>query len=113
MAKHGGKRVGSGRRKGSRNRATKLREEAAKVAAAHAAEGGVMPLDFMLTMLRDPKAKKRDKQWAAKEAAPYVHPRLSSVDTKQKGPPVIERVTYVLPAPSKVVALPAPRPKAV
>ncbi len=74
----GGKRVGAGRKKGNPNRASAAREAA--IAAS-----GLTPLDYMLTTMRDegkPLALRLDM---AKAAAPYVHPRLASVE--QTGEP--------------------------
>lgn len=36
------------------------------------------PLEYMLSILRDEQADPKDRFTAAKEAAPYVHPRLAS-----------------------------------
>ena len=55
------------------NKATAKRE--AEIAAS-----GLTPLEYMLKILRDEKADPKDRQWAAQAAAPYVHPRLSSVE---------------------------------
>lgn len=41
-----------------------------------------MPLDYMLSKLRDENASDEDRKWAAEKAAPYVHPRLASVEQK-------------------------------
>lgn len=38
------------------------------------------PLDFMLFLLRDPEASTADRKWAAEKAAPYLHPRLQTVE---------------------------------
>ena len=38
------------------------------------------PLDFMLALMRDPDASTADKKWAAEKAAPYLHPRLQTVE---------------------------------
>lgn len=38
------------------------------------------PLDFMLSVLRDPEASLADRKWAAEKAAPYLHPRLQTVE---------------------------------
>ena len=46
-------------------------------------EGGdaaLLPLDYMLQVLRDPETSATEKRWAAEKSAPYLHPRLSSVD---------------------------------
>jgi hypothetical protein len=34
----------------------------------------------MLSVLRDETAKPEARMWAAEKAAPYVHPKLSSVE---------------------------------
>lgn len=70
---HGGARPGAGRKKGA---TTKLNEEARKQAAA----GGLMPLDFMLAILRNVEKPDADRFEAAKAAAPYVHAKLSAVE---------------------------------
>jgi hypothetical protein len=72
MADHGGKRPNAGRPKGAATRITeKAREEAAK--------GGITPLDFMLSILRDDSNSKEDRFEAAKAAAPYMHAKLAAV----------------------------------
>ena len=69
-----GRKTG-GRRKGTPNRAT-----AAK--AAEIASSGLTPLDYMLAIMRDDNALPERRDWAAEKAAPYVHPRLASVEQK-------------------------------
>jgi len=49
-----------------------------------AAEGGLMPLEFMLSVLRDETAGREDRMDAAKAAAPYVHAKLASVELSGK-----------------------------
>jgi hypothetical protein len=39
-----------------------------------------MPLEYMLQILRDEKAPKMMRYMAAKDAAPYLHPRLAQID---------------------------------
>ncbi len=60
----------NGRPKGSRNKASAKRE--AEVEAS-----GLTPLAYMLAVLRDEEASREERMWAAKAAAPYVHPRLA------------------------------------
>lgn len=69
----GGAREGAGRKKGA---ATRMNEEA----RAKAAEGGLMPLDYMLSILRDEDMPADARMDAAKAAAPYVHAKLASVE---------------------------------
>jgi hypothetical protein len=79
----------SGREKGTRNRAT---EEARAAAAAT----GVLPLDYMLSVMRDPAADQKRRDAMAMAAAPYLHPRLSAVDAKLSP-------TAADPSPDKLV----------
>lgn len=72
---YGGARQGAGRKKGAPN---KITAEAQKKAA----ETGIMPLDYMLEMLRNESLPAEDRFEAAKAAAPYVHAKLSSVEQK-------------------------------
>lgn len=72
---HGGNRPGAGRKPGA---ATKKTREIADKAASE----GLTPLDYMLNILRDEAADPAQRFEAAKHAAPYVHPKLSSVEAK-------------------------------
>lgn len=45
-----------------------------------AAASQLSPLDYMLQVLRDPEASPGERRWAAEKAAPYIHPRLASVE---------------------------------
>lgn len=63
-----------GRRPGSPNKAT-----AATAAAAKAA--GITPLEYMLNVLRDKKTSDSRRDWAANAAAPYIHPKLSTLQS--------------------------------
>ncbi len=67
-----------GRQKRTPNKATATRE------GVYSAEG-ILPLQHMLEVLRDytQPAARRDQM--AKDAAPYVHPRLSQVDARHSG----------------------------
>jgi hypothetical protein len=83
-----------GRPKGSRNKRTRALLEAAEA-------GGEMPLDFLLRLMRDPHAPTARRLEAAKAAAPFVHPRLNSIDHKVTGEGGAEtsaiQVTFVRP----------------
>jgi len=73
---NGGKRPGSGRKKGVPNKRTL----SGPVIKAHAAKKGITPLEFMLQVLRSKSTKytHQDKMEAARNAAPYVHAKLQS-----------------------------------
>jgi hypothetical protein len=67
-----------GRQKGVRNKATAKRE--AEIAAT-----GLTPLEYLLSIVRNPRAKAATRIDAAKSAAPYVHPKLSSIAMQVAG----------------------------
>ena len=73
----GGRREGAGRKPGS---VSKLDGGARRKAM----EGGMMPLDYLLGIMRDEDQDARWRLDAAKAAAPYCHARLSS--TELSGP---------------------------
>ncbi len=83
---------GPGRPKGAKNKRTKAVEAA--VAAA-----GITPLEFMLNVLQDDLAPLDDRKWAAQNAAPYVHAKLSSVDMKADVQATIEEVRHTIVKP--------------
>ena len=76
---HGGKRKGAGRPKGIQagTKAERL--------AAELGKGQTTPLKYMLNMLNNPKVSIEKKMWAAKEAAPFVHSKLASVNKTISG----------------------------
>lgn len=77
MAGLGGKRPGAGRKAGVPNKVTVKREKELSV-------GGLMPLDYMLTVLRNDLESEERRGWAAEKAAPYCHPRLTSTEVSGK-----------------------------
>lgn len=74
---HGGRRAGAGRKPGS---ATKKTREIAEAAL----ESGQSPLEYLLSIMRDQAADEGKRIDCAKAAAPYIHPRLSSVEANVK-----------------------------
>lgn len=82
MAGTGGKREGAGRPPGSKNKASVEREREIRAS-------GLVPLDFMLEVLRDEGKPFEDRKWAAEKAAPYIHPKLANVQhTGEGGGPI-------------------------
>jgi hypothetical protein len=53
---------------------------AAPAAASSQKAAALSPLDYLLQILRDPEASPGERRWAAEKAAPYLHPRLQSVE---------------------------------
>ncbi len=92
-----GRKTG-GRQKGARNRAT-----AEARAAAQAT--GILPLDHMLTVMRDPAADQKRRDAMAVAAAPYLHSKLSTIDALPAStcaasePSTTIRVMFVAPRP--------------
>ena len=74
----GGARLGAGRKKGATEKKTREIAEAA-------VEKGLTPLEYMLETLRDETADPGTRRWAAEKAAPYIHPRLNSVEHSGTG----------------------------
>ncbi|HYF57354.1 MAG TPA: hypothetical protein VEA81_00205 [Burkholderiaceae bacterium] len=72
---HGGARPGAGRKKGSASART-------RAIADKAAAEGITPLEVMLEAMREAydAGELRDAAMIAERAAPYIHPRLSSVN---------------------------------
>lgn len=71
----GGSRPNSGRKAGTKNIKT-------KVIAERCAEEGITPLEYMLNVMRDPAQEFDTRMDAAKSCAPYMHPKLASVEQK-------------------------------
>ena len=72
---HGGKRQGAGRKAGAKTKRTQ------EIAAKASAEG-ITPLEVMVGAMRE-AWERNDKDAAArfaKDAAPYMHPRLAAVE---------------------------------
>lgn len=68
MAKVGGAREGAGRKPGSLNQRT-------VEMLANAAAEGLLPVEYMLNVMRDETADPKDRSWVAEKAAPYIHAR--------------------------------------
>lgn len=69
----GGSRLGAGRKQGSAGKRSQ------EVAAA-LMESGELPLEYMLKVMRDPKADQKRRDAFAAAAAPYCHARLATID---------------------------------
>lgn len=97
MTIKGGKRPGAGRKKGVPNKITAAMRE-------KALGSGASPLEVLLAIMREAEPKRSPKEdvltyvnrwkyWAdqrldaAKAAAPYVHPRLQSVEFQDDSEP--------------------------
>jgi hypothetical protein len=78
-----------GRKRGTPNKRTRALQES--VAAS-----GLTPLDFMLSIMRNPKVRLAMRFDAAKQAAAYVHPKLAAIEHSGKdGGPMEMKVKQV------------------
>lgn len=99
--KHGGRRPGAGRPKGAKDNtgSRAARIELTKQIAEKAAKEGVMPLEVMLTAMRQAwNEQDRDKAVSyAEKAAPYLHAKLAAVEhsSDPDRPPVFQILTGV------------------
>lgn len=84
----GGKRPGAGRKAGVPNKRTAEIQQAVE-------QSGQTPLDYMLSVMRDPAEEAHRRLTAAQAAAPYVHAKLSSVELTGKDGEAIETVTRI------------------
>lgn len=75
---HGGARPGAGKPRGSKHQKTQEQLDAV-------AEGGITPLGYLLSVMRDEVAERSVRIDAAKAAAPYVHTRLIAQKTELTG----------------------------
>jgi hypothetical protein len=77
-AKHGGFRRGAGRPRGSRNSTTLAREAREREALAAArADADLMPIDYLLRVLRDPATPPGRRAKVAMFVAPYLEYRAA------------------------------------
>jgi hypothetical protein len=68
----------AGRKKGARNKRTL----ALAAASESAILSGLTPLDYLLGIVRDPNKDERLRFDAARAAAPFMHPRLQTMDNR-------------------------------
>ena len=86
----GGARQGAGRPRGKTNAPSMQTlktqiadlQAKAKARAEADADGNLLPLPYFLNILNDPEADEGMRFAAAKEAAPYLHPRLQATMLK-------------------------------
>ena len=93
MAGHGRRKgsqkvPGSGRRKGSLNKITRLHREMLDRAKVDAKD----PMTFASSILRDEAMPFAERKWAAEQLLPYSHPKLSSIESRTGGASHEERL---------------------
>lgn len=84
----GGKRPGAGRKPSALTQRTRQ-------IAEQAIEGGITPLDYLLSIVRDEGQEQAARVDAAKAAAPFVHPRLNAIDHTSTDGSMAEKPTVI------------------
>ena len=75
------KTPGSGRKRGTPNRATAVHRGLIERLKLDCTD----PLSFCISLLRDPNAPHEEKKWAVGQMFPYSHPKLASVEARTGG----------------------------
>jgi hypothetical protein len=88
---HGGTRTGAGRKAGAATTRTRAIADAATA-------DGITPLEYMLRVLRDEGQDTERRDDMAKAAAPYVHPRLNSIEGGDKPVKVKQTLEWLPPS---------------
>ncbi len=73
------------RTKGALGKKTRMALYAAQTGDLSAVQAGTSPVDYLLKVMRDPEKPDALRLEAAKAAAPYIQPRLSSIDQTING----------------------------
>ena len=82
-----------GERRGGRQKGSPNKRTTARAAAQRLEKAGETPLDFLSRVYRDEAQEIDLRVEAAKAAAPYVHPRLASIDLANKdGRPLVVEI---------------------
>ena len=73
------------RTKGALGKKTRMALHAAQSGDFTQVLAGSSPVDFLLKVMRDPEKPDQLRLEAAKAAAPYIQPRLTTIDTTIRG----------------------------
>lgn len=78
-----------GRKKGTPNK----KDSEAAQRAKKIIDAGLTPLEYLLSVMRDPKVDQVTRIEAAKSAAPYVHPKLQAITlSNPDGSPMFDKI---------------------
>src|SRR5262249_17350866 len=101
-----------GRKTGGRKRGTPNRRT---IAQREIVASGMMPLEFLCSVYRDPRLSLARRIEAAKCAAPYIHPRISTTEFVPPSEPQINRIriSFVAPDGTRVPFRPPPELKKI
>ncbi len=73
-----GQKGGSTYRRGGRQKGTKNKVSKREKMRQECEASGLTPLEYMISLLRDPAAPREERKWAAAQAAPYIHAKLQA-----------------------------------
>jgi len=92
----GGKRPGAGRPKGALNKVNLAVKQ-------RIADSGMLPLDYLMSVMLDEESTRAERMDAAKAAAPYIHARLNATTLSGDAdkPLTISRIEHVIVDPGK------------
>ena len=74
------KTPGSGRKKGSLNKVTRAHRAALELMKVDRTD----PMAFFMSVLRNPDSPYEEAKAAARELMPYAHPKLASVEARDR-----------------------------
>jgi hypothetical protein len=100
-----------GRKTGGRKRGTPNRRT---IAQQEIAASGLLPLEFLCSVYRDAKQSMTRRIEAARCAAPYIHPRISTTEAPPPKPDEVIsriRISFVAPDGTLVPFRPPPELK--
>jgi hypothetical protein len=72
------KTPGSGRKRGTPNRATAVHRAMIEQMKLDCTD----PMSFCMSLLRNPEAPHEEKKWAVAQMFPYSHPKLNSIEAR-------------------------------
>ena len=75
------------RTKGALGKKTRMALHAGQTGDLTQVPAGSSPVDYLLKVMRDPEQPDQLRLEAAKAAAPYIQPRLTTIDTTTRGGP--------------------------
>ena len=75
-----GKVPGSGRKPGTKNKATIIREQLLEQAAAKMRIDASQPMEFFANILKDKSLPYEERKFAAVQLMSFTHPKIASVD---------------------------------
>ena len=83
------KTPGSGRKKGTPNKATRVQRQMLELMKVDGSD----PMSFCLSIMQNKEAPYEERKWAVGQLMPYAHPKLSSIEARTGGKSHEDRLT--------------------